>query len=44
LQLAVNDEERLIGGELDFGENEKQFLYYPDIVLDWENTPKPNIL
>lgn len=43
LQLAVKDEERLIGGELDFGENEKQFMFYPDIVLDWENTPKPNI-
>lgn len=35
--------ERIEGGELDYGEEERQFLFFPDIVLDWEDTPRKNL-
>lgn len=41
--ISEKDLKELQTGYLSYSREEGAFLYYPEIVLDWENTPKENI-
>ena|GEM_PF-4239479 len=43
VRLVGEASKRLQGGKLGYDLPSKQFLYYPDFILQWLDTPKPKI-